>query len=128
MQIDHAAIRQFLKFSGVGIINTLIHLTVTVSLVELLQTNPVIANTFAFLTANAFSYWANSRWSFRAKMSRQRFIRFFVVSIAGLLMTITLSSFAQAMHWHYLAGVALLFCAMPMITFVFHKYWTFSSN
>lgn len=128
MRIDHAAIRQFSKFSGVGIINTLIHLTVTVSLVELLQTNPVIANTFAFLTANAFSYWANSRWSFRANMSRPRFIRFFIVSIAGLLLTITLSSFAQAMHWHYLAGVALLFFALPVLTFVFHRYWTFSST
>jgi putative flippase GtrA len=128
MRIDLVAARQFLKFSGVGAANTLIHLAVTVSLVELWQTNPVIANTLAFLTANAFSYWANSRWSFRAEMSRQRFIRFFIVSIVGLLLTITLSGFAQEMHWHYLVGVALMFCALPVLTFVFHKYLTFPST
>jgi putative flippase GtrA len=128
MRIDLITARQFVKFSGVGAVNTLIHLAVTVSLVELLQTNPVIANTLAFLAANAFSYWANSRWSFQANMERQRFIRFFIISIAGLLLTIALSAFAQAMHWHYLAGIALLFCILPVLTFVFHKHWTFSSN
>jgi putative flippase GtrA len=120
-------IRQFIKFSGVGTVNTLIHLVVTVGLVELLQANPVIANVAAFVTANGFSFWANSRWSFQATMNRQRFFKFFAVSTAGLLLTIIVSGFAQAMHWHYLAGVALLFCVLPVLTFVFHKYWTFSS-
>lgn len=127
MRIDLATSRQLFRFSGIGAINTLIHLAVTVGLVETFQTNPVVANMLAFLTANTFSYWANSRWSFRAKMNRQRFIRFLIVSISGLLLTVALSGFAQAMHWHYLAGVALLFCALPILTFVFHKYWTFSS-
>lgn len=117
---------QFSKFSGVGVVNTLIHLLITVSLVEQIQADPVIANTSAFLAANTFSYWANSRWSFRSEMTRKRFGKFFVVSVAGLSLTIALSSLAKALHWHYLAGVALLFCAMPILTFVSHKFWTYS--
>jgi putative flippase GtrA len=121
-----ASLIQFLKFSGIGVINTLIHLILVMLLVELFSVHPVIANTIAFLIANAFSYWANSRWSFQVALSQQHFIRFFLVSCIGLLLTITLTSLAHSANWHYLIGVALVFCGLPLLTFLSHRYWTYA--
>ena len=119
---------QFIKFSGIGIINTLIHIAITVVLVEIYQVNPVAANCFAFINANMFSYWANSRWSFSSDMSTQRFFKFFAVSIMGLLLTAGVTSVAQYYGLHYLIGMAVLFCLLPLVTFLSHRYWTFAEN
>ena len=119
-------LRQFLSFSGIGVLNTAIHLAVAIGLVELLAVHPVAANTLAFLVANSFSYVANSLWSFRAELGWARFFRFFAVSVAGLLLTIGLSSLAVYMRWHYLVGVALVVCLLPVLSFASHKFWTFT--
>lgn len=125
--IERQNLQQFVKFSMIGAINTLIHIIITISIVELLHFHPIVANSLAFLSANMFSYWANSRWSFRTKLSGMRFVRFVTISIVGLLITVGGSGLAEIMNWHYLVGVAIVVCALPILTFVLHKYWTFSS-
>ena len=128
MKINFNFAKQFLSFSGIGFINTMIYMLITVTVVELMNINPVLANIIAFVSANIFSYWANSRWSFRATLSSGRFFKFFTVSIIGLLLTISISTNAQAMHWHYLTGVAILLCTMPILSFVSHKFWTYANQ
>lgn len=128
MRINFNTAKQFLSFSGIGFINTMIYMLVTVTVVELMNINPVIANTIAFVSANIFSYWANSRWSFCTKLSSGRFFKFITVSIMGLLLSISISTNTQAMHWHYLTGVAILLCTMPILSFVLHKSWTYANQ
>lgn len=121
-------VRQLAGFSGAGIINTFIHLGVVVALVEGASVHPVIANTLAFLTANVFSFWANARFGFGAVPSRRRYLRFLAVSIAGLMLTVILTSTAAALGWHYLLGTVMVFAALPILTFIAHREWTWSDR
>lgn len=113
------------KFSGIGLINTLLHTCVVVALVESLQAHPAMANAIAFTIANIFSYWANQRWNFKTPGSVQQYGRFLIVSLAGLGITVLVSSLAAWAGWHYLIGLGLVFVALPAFTFALHYQWTF---
>ncbi len=116
--------RQFTGFSLIGVVNTLLHLMVVTGLVELFAVHPIPANGMAFITANLFSFWANSRWSFRAAVTRQRYMRFLAVSLLGLFVSLLAIAVSEALQWHYLAGVLLSFVFLPLITFLVHRHWT----
>ena len=116
--------RQLTGFSMIGIVNTVIHLAIVTGLVELLRVYPVLANGLAFLCANLFSFWANSRWSFRLSMTRQRYARFLVVSLFGLMVSLLAVAISEALQWHYLMGVFIAFILLPLITFFAHRNWT----
>ena len=121
---SNSILSKLLKFAGIGLVNTGIHTSIVVTLVELLRTSPTIANAIAFMAANAFSYWANRRWNFRINASIQQYTRFLFVSLAGLAITILVSSIADRAG---LIGLALVFITLPTLTFILHYRWTFRS-
>ena len=123
--IDRETGRQFTGFSLIGVFNTIIHLVIVTGLVEIFFVHPMPANAIAFICANLFSFWANSRWSFQATVTRQRYLRFFTVSLIGLAISILAIAVSEALKWHYLIGVAISFCTMPLLTFIAHKSWTY---
>lgn len=122
--LKHIFSLQFVRFSLIGVINTLIHVFVVVTLVELIHTPAPPANGLAFISANLFSFWINSRWTFGTPIQAGRYLRFLVISLAGLLIALTASVYAERMHWHYLAGVTLSFIVLPVLSFFGHKLWT----
>ena len=117
--------RQLTGFSLIGAVNTLIHLMIVTGLVELLGISPVPANGLAFICANLFSFWANSRWSFQVAVTSQRYMRFLTVSFLGLSISLIAVAISEALRWHYLTGVILSFCVIPLLTFFSHKFWTY---
>jgi putative flippase GtrA len=119
--------RQLTGFSLIGVVNTLIHLMIVTGLVEFLGISPVPANGLAFICANLFSFWANSRWSFRIIATRQRYLRFFTVSLLGLVISLIAVTISEFLQWHYLVGVFLSFIFLPLITFFAHKNWTWKT-
>jgi putative flippase GtrA len=122
--LDRKTGRQFTGFSLIGVVNTLIHLIIVTALVELFSVHPLPANGMAFISANLFSFWANSRWSFQAAVTRQRYMRFLAVSLAGLAISLIAVAISETLQWHYLAGVFLSFIFLPLITFLAHRNWT----
>lgn len=116
--------RQFTGFSLIGVANTLIHLIIVTTLVELFSVHPLPANGLAFISANLFSFWANSRWSFRTAVTGQRYMRFLTVSLAGLAISLIAVAISEMLQWHYLVGVFLSFIFLPLITFLAHRNWT----
>lgn len=118
--------RQFLSYAAIGLANTLIHLGVVILLVELGGLRPAPANGLAFACANLFSFWANSRFTFRARggADLRRYARFLAVSLAGLGLALATGALGEWLRWHYLAGALLLFAVLPAITFVLNRGWT----
>jgi len=123
----NSLISKVIKFSGIGVINTLIHATIVVLCVEHFETHPSLANGIAFVAANTFSYWANRRWNFKGKTSLSQYGRFLLVSTTGLAVTLLVSSLAAWAGWHYLIGLGLIFVTLPVLTFVLHWKWTFKN-
>jgi putative flippase GtrA len=117
--------RALAVFGVIGVLATLIHSGTVVALVERSLAGPVPANVAGFALANTFSYFANCLLAFRQPPSWQRYRAFLAVSLVSLGLTIALSALAQAMRWHYLAGLALVLLCGPVLTFTLHKAVTF---
>jgi len=120
--------RRFSYFSIIGAINTAIHLVVVVVLVELMDLSPVASNCLAFVAANIFSFYANCRWNYRTPMAISRYRRFFIISLAGLLITAGVSAIAYQMGLHYLIGTTIVFMTLPVLTFIAHHWWTWDKQ
>ena len=120
--------RRFVYFSIIGVINTTIHLVAVVVFVELIDLSPVASNCLAFVAANIFSFYANCRWNYRKPMAASRYRRFFIISLAGLLITAGLSNVAYQMGLHYLMGTAIVFVTLPVLTFIVHHWWTWDKQ
>ena len=120
--------RQVTGFSLIGVVNTLIHLILVTGLVELFFVHPILANGMAFISANLFSFWANSRWSFQVAVTSRRYMRFLAVSLLGLAVSLIAITISEALRWHYLAGVFLSFIFLPLITFLAHRNWTWKTQ
>lgn len=85
MRIIH---KQFLKFSIVGGVNTLIDLTVYTLLTRFAGLHYLLANIFAFLVAVTNSFVLNRSFTFKIK-ERKRFdyFKFFLVSTGSLIIS-----------------------------------------
>jgi putative flippase GtrA len=75
------------------------------------------ANVVAFLVANGFSYFANSRWSFGAELRVSRYARFLPTSVVGLICAYSIMSFVLANNWPYILAVLIQVCITPFINF-----------
>jgi len=115
---------RFLAWALVGVLHTLIHLGVVVGMVEGLGCGPLLANGAGFATASTSSFFANSRWAFRKAPTAGRYLRFMLVSGAGLATTLACSALASTLRWHYLVGVLLTLVLLPVLTYLSHRAWT----
>ena len=116
---------RFIRFALIGVVNTGIHFIVLVSLVERLAWWPAPANALAFLCANLFSFVANSRITFRAVPSWQRYRRFFAVSLFGVGFSWLMGMLAQWLAVHYLLMFALQLALMPLINYLLIRRFAF---
>lgn len=82
-------IRQFMKFSSVGVLNTLTSASVYELMKKLFGLPPLSANAFAFFAGVTVSYFLNKRWTFRVVGGRHAVLysRFFAVNIGGFLIS-----------------------------------------
>lgn len=116
---------RFLRFAITGLGATLLHVVVAHSFIQIASPSPALANAIAFLIATTFSFALNTWWSFSSQYSHGVLLRFWVVSMIGLSLTIAIASTAQYIGLHYWYGIAFVVCLVPPVTFVLHRYWTF---
>lgn len=120
--------RQPLVFGVIGVCNTVLHSATVVFLVERALAGPVAANVAGFAIANTFSYFTNAWLTFRQRPSWALYGRFALVSLGSLILTIALSALAEYLHWHYLAGLAMVILCGPVLSFALHKVFTFAQR
>ena len=66
----------FSKFASVGLINTAIHWLIFYALLEWVHWQQADSNLLAFIAASSFSFFANARFTFKAKTSLPRYLSF----------------------------------------------------
>lgn len=120
--------RSLVVFGVIGVVNTLLHSLAVVALVESALAAPVAAHVAGFALANCFSFFANCRYAFRQSPSWARYRSFLGVSLLSLALTIGLSGLAEAMRWHYLAGLLLVLLCGPVLSYLLHKTVTFRAK
>ncbi|EMX9178875.1 GtrA family protein [Citrobacter sedlakii] len=77
----------FIKYTSVGVINTLIHWLVFAVCVYAFHIHQALANFLSFSLAVSFSFYANARFTFRQTTTPRRY--FLYVGFMGLLSFLT---------------------------------------
>ena len=125
--IESCEFWRFVRFACVGVGNTVIHLFVVTSLVEVIGIAPPPANTAAFALANIFSYFMNSAWTFRRKKTLGGYGRFLTVSLVGLAVSWSCVFTAELLDFHYLIGVVASVFFVASIGYVLNRCFVFNS-
>lgn len=123
--LSAAPTRRILRFSISGLLVTGLHVLIASTLIQFLLVGPSLANGTAFIAATTFSYVINTKWSFSSSLHGKNMIRFYTVSILGLLLAMTVSGSAEYFGLHYWYGIALVVCIIPPVTFILHYFWTY---
>lgn len=113
------------RFALVGIGVTALHAAVATSLVMISNVYPAIANGVAFTVATLVSYLSNTLWTFERRPHPRLLARFVLVSLAGLVLTVTIAGVADMLGFPFYAGIAAIVIMVSGATFAMHKLWTY---
>lgn len=115
-------LRQFVTFTGVGLIAAVAHFAVLIALVEGGGISPVIATLWAFLAGVAVSYLLNRRYTFRSgRPHRAAAPRFFAVSAVGFVLN-------GAVMWFLIGFWAVPYLVAQVAASTLVLIWNFSAN
>ena len=115
-------LRQFLTFSGVGLVAAVAHYGVLITLVEGFGILPVIATLWGFIAGAGVSYVLNRRYTFRSdRPHRAAAPRFLAVSVGGFLLNGAVMWLLNE-YW----GVPYLLAQVVATAVVL--FWNFSVN
>lgn len=126
---------QYIKFGLIGVLATVVHIGLFITLIEWFQMWEILANLIAYCTAVVVSFLGNSLWTFKAQryarektvsVFRSQLIRFWITSLVGLLLN-TIIIFVVIDIWQspYYYAVALMVTLTPILIFVISKLWVF---
>lgn len=114
---------QIIRYGFIGCISTLIHFIVAITYLHFFDNNLFYANITAFIIAYIFSYLAQSFLTFKNKISFKKALKYFIIQIGVLLLSVTLSDILIQMNNYIKTYITILL--MPLITFIIHKFYTF---
>ena len=114
---------QLVKYGGVGVVSTGIHILAASAFVYLLFDSLVLSNIAGFLITFVFSYFAQSLLVFKTMISRGNAFRFFFVQVVALGLALSFSALLIDLN-SYLR-ILTTACLLPGVAFVIHRTWTF---
>lgn len=120
---------EFIRFSIVGVINTLVNLAVLFVLTEFFGVYYVISAVFAFIAAVTNSFVLNKTWTFKYKTKNnlsKKYTQFFMVSIIAFIVNLLILYFlTEYLHFYYMTSQIIGIIFNLIINFLGNKLWTF---
>lgn len=123
-------LRQFIAFSGVGVVAAVAHYGVLILLVEMGGVSPVIATLWGFVAGAIVSYVLNRRFTFHSdRPHRSAVPRFLAVTAGGFV----LNGFAMWLlneQWGvpYLVAQVIATGIVLFWNFTANRFWTFGAT
>lgn len=124
-QEDASFVRQAVLYVLCGLVAAAVYLTTITALVELAGLPTWLATTGGFSLATVVSYLLNARFTFQRQMDRRAFVRFWLVQIVNLVVSVAIVEGAGLVGLHYLIGAFGSLVVAPALSFLAHRYWTF---
>ncbi len=118
-----AVVRQFIKFSIVGVVNTINSSVVYWIATRPFHIKPLIANAISFTIATSLSYLLNKTWTFRdaAARSTRQYSLFYLINLVGFVISETMLYIL-----HIRLGVHDFIAFMSGV--VIAMFWNFNAN
>ncbi len=119
---------QFIKFSIVGIFNTLIHYAVFYYLYSYLGLYHLLASATGFCFAVTNSYFVNIHWTFKDSDTKSRylFFRFLIVNLISLTINLTgMLMLVELFLINPLLAQLLMIIITLVVNFMGNKFWSF---
>lgn len=129
-----ALVRQVRCFALVGLLATIVHLSVFAALSQSLGIPPLLSNSAAFLLAFSVSFAGQAAWTFRTQiddhgLTMRHLVRFICTSLVGFginsLIVYVIVVRLAASSWFALPFMATL---APVAVFALNKWWVFRSD
>ncbi len=117
---------RLIRFGITGALATLTHLVIAFSILYFTNLSVWFANLIGFLCAFCLSYLMQTLFVFKKVLSFSNLSRFFTVQFSALICSQSLSELIGTAN-HYLQ-VILVVIAIPLITYIIHKIWTFKEQ
>jgi putative flippase GtrA len=117
-------LKLFSRYLSVGVLNTILHWIVFVSILTLSSVGQAVANLVAFGVAISFSFFINSRFTFKSKATTGRYVIF--VGFMGMLSLLT-GAMADRLDWQPLVTLVAFSAISAMCGFLYSKYVVFRS-
>jgi len=121
----------FIKYSTVGIIGTALDVGSLYVFVDILHIPVLVAAAMSFTLAVVNNFILNKFWTFghAGRNVRKQFIKFFIVSIVGLVLTeICMVFFVYLLGIWYIAAKLMTSAIVLMWNFLANKNWTFTDT
>ena len=123
---------EFIKFAMVGVVNTIIHLSVLYVLTEFFLIWYILSSFLAFLVAVTNSFIMNTLWTFKKDIKRKtvtKYGKFFIVSVVTALSNLFfIYVFTEFSGLWYMLSQFIAIVLTLMINFIGNKFWTFNEN
>lgn len=121
-------LRQFLKFSVVGVISTLLDYGVFALLSSLIHVPYLLANILSFSLAVMNSYYLNRRWTYRSQHPNWKGegLKYLIVYIIGLgISEFILFVLVDRWQIHQLLAKAVSVCLVIFWNYSGTRFWAF---
>ena len=120
---------KFIKFSIVGVSNTLVSLVLFYILFEFLGVYYIIASTLGYIVGLINSYFWNLRWTFRHRHSAGVLVKFIIVNVIALSLKLTIISIlVESFLMPELFAEIIAMGFAIVVNFGGNRFWTFSKN
>jgi len=116
---------RLVRFGVSGLGSTAIHTLVAAAMFAWFDATLVTANAIAFLCATAFSYLANTLWSFSSTVHSRNLVRYLTVALIGFVETMLLARAAEALDGSRGMSIVAIALLVPPTTFALHRLWTY---
>lgn len=125
MHVLRQLVAQLSRFGFVGIVATVIHVVLGLSLHSGLGIVPFWANLLAFCCALGVSFLGQTRLTFpHATADATAFLRFATVALTGLALNQTIVWLVtSALDRPYWLALAIIVLTVPWVTFALLKFW-----
>ena len=120
---------QVLRFAGIGICATLVHVTVALAVGTALNLSPMSANLAGFTLAFVVSYLGHIKFTFRvATPNTSHLRRFLVLSALSLVLSSAITAIATAQGATLTQAMICVGLIVPAVSFIGARFWAFSDG
>lgn len=127
LQLDKKTLKEYLKFSVIGISNVAIFLLLVILFNHFTEMNLTVVNGICYLLSAVYSFCLNTIFTFKQSFNKLRLVKFLTASILLSFIASAITKIVAFLNFQYWVSLAVIIFGMPLLSFFLHKYWSFKA-